>query len=47
MFVCVNVYRYISKLESAQSQYIAQVNDLKEVDVFAVCRQITGDLLSA
>ena len=33
------VSRYISKIEAAQAQYIAQVNDLKEVYIFyAVCQ---------
>jgi len=32
--VCLSVTRYISKLESAQTQYISQINDLKEVSVF-------------
>ena len=26
-------FRYINQLESAQTQYIAQVNDLKEVSI--------------
>jgi len=38
--VCFYVCRYISKLESAQTQYISQVNDLKEVS-FCISSAVT------
>ena len=47
--LCTYMCRYISKLESAQSLYVAQINDLKEVvflPTYLICRQLTLTILS-